>query len=291
MNILSALPSWLRGLAPALPSHRPPPPPAAGSLDRVSLTCEALPEMRPAAVQHLADLTWTWLEKAFPGSTGSPERTRQALLRLLAELSPETYEHSRRVARLARRLARRSGLSPRQGHLVGRSALWAEVGLVGVELEAMGELAREELARHCRALELDFEAVGWMHDIGKLALPRTILDKPGPLTPRERALVELHPLVGECLLERLPGTSELLPAVRSHHERWDGGGYPDRLAGFHIPLAARILALADSFDAMTSRRAYRRCMSIREAAQEIAAQAGRQFDPRLAGEFLASLPR
>lgn len=290
MNILSALPSWIRGPAP-VPGHRPPPFVAAGAFDSASLTCEALPEVRPPEVQHLADLTWTWLEKAFPGSTGDPERTRQALLRLLAELSPETYEHSRRVARLARRLARRSGLSPRQGRLAGRSALWAEVGLVGVELQAMDEQARAELARRCRALELDLEGVGWMHDVGKLALPRAVLDKPGPLTTWERALVELHPLVGECLLERLPGTWELLPAVRSHHERWDGGGYPDGLAGFHIPLAARVLALADSYDAMTSPRPYRQPMSASQAAEEIAAHAGSQFDPRLAGEFLACLPR
>ena len=127
---------------------------------------------------------------------------------------------------------------------------------------------------------------GTLHDVGKIGVPDAILSKPGPLTAAERAIMETHPVLGEEIVRKAPQLSATLPGVRHHHERWDGAGYPDRLAGESIPLDARILALADTFDAMTSDRPYRRGMSVEIALTAIAKGAGSQFDPALADPFI-----
>jgi cyclic di-GMP phosphodiesterase len=119
-----------------------------------------------------------------------------------------------------------------------------------------------------------------LHDVGKIAIPDHVLLKPGRLTAAERALVEKHTVLGEKLVERVPLLrGEGIRVIRSHHERWDGAGYPDRKAGRRIPLAARIFAVADSLDAMTEARPYRRPVSWDEALAVIAGERGRQFDP------------
>jgi len=118
-----------------------------------------------------------------------------------------------------------------------------------------------------------------VHDIGKIGLAREILMKPGPLDARERAAVERHPVDGERLLEPHVDSVEVLAIVRSHHERWDGSGYPDRLVAEQIPLGARIVAVADAFTAMVESRPYRDAKSVDLARSELLEQAGRQFDP------------
>jgi response regulator RpfG family c-di-GMP phosphodiesterase len=130
-------------------------------------------------------------------------------------------------------------------------------------------------------------AYGFMlHDVGKIGIPDRILQKPGPLTDVERRLMETHTVLGEQLLR---GVSFLqgngLEVVRSHHERWDGRGYPDGLAQTEIPAAARVFSVADALDAMTSDRPYRRAMSWAAAARELVAQAGKQFDPSVVDAF------
>lgn len=127
-----------------------------------------------------------------------------------------------------------------------------------------------------------------LHDIGKIAIPDSILNKPGPLTQTEFRLVQQHPLIGvEILQDVALLQGEGLRVVRSHHERWDGNGYPDRLAEQDIPIGARIFALADALDAMTSDRPYRSARSWEEATDEILIQDGRQFDPRVVSAFAA----
>ena len=138
-------------------------------------------------------------------------------------------------------------------------------------------------------LEDESVSYGFMlHDVGKIGIPDRILQKPGPLTPPERRLMETHTVLGEQLLR---GVSFLrgsgLEVVRSHHERWDGRGYPDAVAGTDIPIAARIFAVADALDAMTSDRPYRRALSWPAATEELHAQAGRQFDPDVVQAFRA----
>jgi ribonuclease P protein subunit RPR2 len=125
-----------------------------------------------------------------------------------------------------------------------------------------------------------------LHDVGKIGIPDRILQKPGPLTDEERRLMETHTVVGEQMLGAVAFfQGEGLRVVRSHHERWDGGGYPDNLGGSDIPLGARIFAVADTLDAMTSDRPYREALTWDMAASEISAQAGRQFDPDVVGAF------
>jgi putative nucleotidyltransferase with HDIG domain len=120
---------------------------------------------------------------------------------------------------------------------------------------------------------------GMLHDIGKVGVPDAVLLKPGPLDAGERAAIEAHVTIGHRMLEGLPFLEAALPSVRGHHERWDGTGYPDRLGGADIHPHARMMAVADSFDAMTSARPYRQALSVEEASRRLRADRGRQFDP------------
>jgi ribonuclease P protein subunit RPR2 len=125
-----------------------------------------------------------------------------------------------------------------------------------------------------------------LHDVGKIGIPDLVLQKPGPLTPEERRLMQNHTVLGEQMLGGVAFLQGVgLRVVRSHHERWDGEGYPDGLAGDEIPLAARIFAVADTLDAMTSDRPYRPRGPWETARTEILAQSGRQFDPAVVDAF------
>jgi ribonuclease P protein subunit RPR2 len=127
-----------------------------------------------------------------------------------------------------------------------------------------------------------------LHDVGKIGIPDTILQKEGPLTDSERRVMQRHTVIGVEMLAGVPLLQgEGLRVVRSHHERWDGEGYPDRLAERQIPLGARIFALVDTLDAMTSERPYRRALTWEQATDEILAQTGSQFDPRVVAAFAA----
>ncbi|MCW3004877.1 MAG: hypothetical protein JWQ20_4175 [Conexibacter sp.] len=125
-----------------------------------------------------------------------------------------------------------------------------------------------------------------LHDVGKVAVPDAILWKPGPLTPDERTVMERHPLVGWEILREIDFLGEAKLVVRHHHERWDGNGYPDRLAGDMIPLAARVFAVADVLDALTTLRPYRAPSELVEARAMIEESAGTQFDPEVVAAFL-----
>lgn len=124
-----------------------------------------------------------------------------------------------------------------------------------------------------------------LHDIGKISVPDAVLGKPGPLTPEEWEVVRQHAAVGSRILQTAPLSDTIKRAVRHVHERWDGTGYPDRLAGEQIPLFARILAVADTFEAMTSDRPYRRALSAEDALAELEREQGIQFDPHLVNVF------
>ena len=128
-----------------------------------------------------------------------------------------------------------------------------------------------------------------LHDVGKIGIPDGILQKPGPLSPAERRRMQTHTVLGEAMLSNVAFLKgEGLKIVRSHHERWDGRGYPDGQSGDEIPLGARIFAVADSLDAMTSHRPYRRAMSWHTARTEILHQRKRQFDPSVVDAFIDS---
>lgn len=176
--------------------------------------------------------------------------TLEAFARAIDARDPYTAGHSERVAAYTVTLAR-------------------AVGLPDAELETI-------------------RRAGLLHDIGKVGVRDEILLKPGRLEPEERALMEAHTVIGHRMLDGLPFLVEALPAVRSHHERWDGAGYPDGLEGTAIHPHARLMAVADAYDAMTSARPYRAALSHEEAARRVRAEPGAQFDPAAVDAFNAS---
>ena len=128
---------------------------------------------------------------------------------------------------------------------------------------------------------------GWLHDVGKIAIPDRVLGKPGPLTSAEWRVMVTHASFGADLVARTPGIAESASAVRHHHERWDGEGYPDRLLGPDIPVEARVVSAADTWNAMTHDRVYRRALDFDSACAEVLAIAGSQLDPAVADALLA----
>ncbi len=133
------------------------------------------------------------------------------------------------------------------------------------------------------------QVAGLLHDVGKIGIPDTILRKPGPLTADEYETVKQHVALGNLIVRDLPDLELVRGGVRHHHERWDGSGYLDRLAGEEIPLIARLLAVGDAFSAMTSTRPYRKALSIEEALQRLQDAAGSQLDPTLVAAFVRGI--
>jgi HD-GYP domain-containing protein (c-di-GMP phosphodiesterase class II) len=127
---------------------------------------------------------------------------------------------------------------------------------------------------------------GLLHDIGKIGIPDGILRKPGKLTDAEYATVQQHVSLGDSIIRNIEGVDEVRAGVRHHHERWDGQGYLDRLAGEEIPLIARILAVGDAFSAMTTTRPYRKALSLEEALRRLGDAAGTQLEERLVATFI-----
>jgi diguanylate cyclase (GGDEF)-like protein len=179
------------------------------------------------------------------------QQAGDVLLSALGEQQPSLHSHAADVTELARGVARALGMSV------------------------------DEIEDVARAAEL--------HDVGKLAIPSEILDKPGPLDEAEWAVMRRHTEIGERMLRAAPALAPIAPLVRSSHERFDGAGYPDGLAGEAIPLGARIVAVCDAFDAMVTDRPYRDGMPREAAVEELRRCAGTQFDPRVVRAFLAVL--
>jgi HD-GYP domain-containing protein (c-di-GMP phosphodiesterase class II) len=197
------------------------------------------------------DMVMSASERLLPLEVATPSTNQ--LLTIVANLidakDPYTGGHSRRVALLAVSVADQMALP---GDV--KSLLWAS---------------------------------GYLHDLGKLAVPLRVLAKEGRLTNEEFDFIKAHPGDGADILEGIPTLEHLTGGVRHHHERWDGGGYPDGLLGEAIPLVAQIMAVCDSYDAMTSKRAYRDSLGSDFALEEIARERGRQFGPAAAEGFLA----
>jgi response regulator RpfG family c-di-GMP phosphodiesterase len=155
----------------------------------------------------------------------------------------------------------------------------------------VGELARrvgERLGMTSAEIVL-LECAARLHDIGKLGVPDTILRKPGPLDEAEWAIMRRHPEWGADMVSSVPGLEQLGLLVAAHHERWDGCGYPDGLAGEAIPLASRVISVCDAYEAMVSRRPYRAPLSERRAVAELMDGAGSQFDPQVVAAVEAEL--
>ena len=130
-----------------------------------------------------------------------------------------------------------------------------------------------------------------LHDIGKIAVPDQVLRKPAPLDAEEEKVMQQHPVDGADIVSRIREMRDILPGVRSHHERLDGRGYPDGLQDHEIPLTARIIAVADTFDAMTTSRPYRDALTVEQAAEEIERGVGTQFCPKVVAAFVRLVSR
>lgn len=188
-----------------------------------------------------------------------PEWTLQltdTLLKALEERDPYTFGHCRRVARNAKLLAEAAGLNEYETKVVEYASVF--------------------------------------HDLGKIAIPDSILLKPGRLTAEENEVIRTHPIKSVEILQPLtsiPFFKELIPGVLHHHERTDGKGYPHKLVGDEIPLTARVILIADTFDAMTTTRPYRKGLPSDVAYKELNTFAGRQFDPQLVRIFCQAHPQ
>lgn len=146
-----------------------------------------------------------------------------------------------------------------------------------------------EMARRIGYREPEVERVEYaalLHDIGKIAIDQRILEKPGPLTFEERKIIQEHPIIGERIVRKADFFTDIAPWIRSHHERWDGLGYPDGLKEEEIPLPSRIMAVADAFDAMSSNRPYRKAFPLEQAIETIKRESGKQFCPDMASLFI-----
>jgi HD-GYP domain-containing protein (c-di-GMP phosphodiesterase class II) len=183
-----------------------------------------------------------------PSARRSPDRqSRDVLLSALQERNPELADRHAAVARLAQMVGKRIGL------------------------------LTDEEAELRRAAAL--------HDVGKLGIPEEVVHKPGPLSAEEWEFVRQHTLIGERIIAAAPALAAAAKLVRSTHERFDGGGYPDGLTGEQIPLGARIIAVCDAFTAMTSPRSYAPQLSVAAAIEELRRCAGGQFDPAIVDVF------
>jgi putative nucleotidyltransferase with HDIG domain len=195
------------------------------------------------------------LSAVVPLPPSSTERRRHAIMialeRALAACDDYTAQHSRETSALAGRVAARLGVGDEEVEVIAQVAV--------------------------------------LHDLGKLGIPREVLNKPGPLTADEQAVMREHPVIGERILRAFPEMSRVATAVRHEHERWDGGGYPDGLSGEAIPLPSRIVLACDAWHAMTSDRPYRRAMSSADATRELRDGAGSQFDPDVTEALLEEL--
>ena len=159
-------------------------------------------------------------------------------------------------------------------------------------LKGHSETVASNCVRFCTKLGLPKKEVeksylaGLLHDIGMVFLPQEIIERPGKITDDEFILVKQHPVIAEKILSNLSLFSNILPIIRYHHERYDGGGYPDHIKGEEIPLVARVLHLVDSWESMVSDRSYREALSREQALQELEKNAGKQFDPTLVKAFV-----
>ena len=240
-------------------------------------------------LEEIGDLTVSAGVATFPAHASTPDE----LIRLAdsslycAKENGKDRVHVSRPDVLDLPLLRRLGASRDRAARYRAAAGLAQAvdardAYTGSHSKRVGDLAARIAARMGVAdeqIEL-LRLAGSLHDLGKLAIPEDILRKAGPLTEDERVVLERHPQIGFRMLEGL-GVTPVAEWVLHHHERWDGSGYPDRKAGDGIPLGARILFVADAFDAMTSERVYRRRLAADEALAELERCAGTQFDPEI----------
>jgi putative nucleotidyltransferase with HDIG domain len=207
-----------------------------------------------------------------------------ALVPLLGLLAMFAHERHRRLESMLELSSAYRGTA-----LVLGDVIEADDGYTGEHCKSVVGLALE-LADHLRLgaeRQRNLEFAALLHDVGKIAIPKEIINKPGKLDPHEWTIIKTHTLEGQKMLDRVGGfMREVGLIVRSHHERWDGGGYPDGLIGEQIPLEARLISCCDTWNAMRTDRPYRSALGLDVALAELLSNAGKQFDPRVVDTFV-----
>ena len=227
----------------------------AGAMDFIKKPI--IPEVLLTRVRHTIDLT----------------HLQRDLASQVEEQTAAILEHRARIDRLGLQLV----------HTLA-GAIDAKDSYTNGHSERVASYAREIARRSGKSAQEQetIYLIGLLHDVGKIGIPDTILSKPGKLTDEEYQIIQTHPVQGDKILRNIPEFPELAIGARWHHERYDGSGYPDGIAGEQIPEEARIIAVADAYDAMTSNRSYRSPLSQERVRAEIVGGCGTQFDPAFA---------
>ncbi len=221
-----------------------------------------VPEVLLLRVRHSAELT----------------RLQADLAREVEEKAQEITAQSRRLERLSLQIVKAlsGAIDAKDIYTHGHSSRVAEYSKM---IAARAGLPREQ--------QEAIYMIGLLHDVGKIGIPDTIINKPSKLSSEEYDIIKTHPVLGEKILRNITEIPNLLTGAKYHHERYDGGGYPEGLSGESIPLEARIIAVADAYDAMSSRRSYRDILPQEQVREEIVKGRGTQFDPVFADIMLA----
>ncbi|MBS2039993.1 HD-GYP domain-containing protein [bacterium] len=200
-----------------------------------------------------------------------------------------TAAHSARVLDLAMDLADEIGLDEQTRRDVEGGIAYKDLGEMALLLDQESDEKMDQVAHWMSGQDL--QQAGILHDIGKTRIPPEILYKPGKLSEEEYELMKLHPVLGEQMIQPIESLRHLCPVIRGHHERWDGKGYPDGLRGEQIPLGARIIAVADVFDALHAERPYKAALPVERVRSILMEGRGTHFDPALADAFGRVLER
>jgi len=273
---------------PVIRTHRPPanpaqraagPPDPAGTRDLSRMTDSIIPFAMESVLNR------THRDEAV--------RRRDAakfLLLVLKAHGAYVYDHCTRLVDLALALSAELGLEDTETRrAIEDGLIFKDAGEVGYFLTKESPRQKEALTAYLAGVEMAQDSL--LHDVGKIHVPEEILYKPGPLTKEELGIMQMHPVWGADILSKIPPLHHAIPVTRHHHERWDGEGYPDRLAGAGIPRAARVVSVVDTFDALISDRPYRKALPLEEVVAIIERNRGTQFDPAVAEAFLRIVPQ
>jgi HD-GYP domain-containing protein (c-di-GMP phosphodiesterase class II) len=222
--------------------------------------------------------------------SGLDEDSAMNALGIVLKLGGEfTYAHSARVLDLSMSLADELGINDfRTRKQIRHGALLKDIGQVGAQLSQVSSDDLDQIGDYVgsQLSSRSMRMAGLLHDIGKVKIPSEILHKVGKLSEDEFQIMKQHPIFGEEIVRPIASLRHLCPTIRGHHERWDGKGYPDGLKGTQIPLAARVIAVADVFDALISPRPYKPGMPLEKVRAIMLEGRGTHFDPMLLDAFM-----
>ncbi|MBM3464700.1 MAG: HD domain-containing protein [Armatimonadetes bacterium] len=263
--------------------------PGADGVDRAEMFDEVAMDVHPADAL-VASTMESLLNRVHRNEKMRQVDAAFTLLLALKASGSFVYDHCVRLIELSMELTRELGLEGTEEEAETELGLiYRDCGEASYFLSKQHPEEQEALVAYLGGTDIAQKAM--LHDVGKMEIPRHVLYKPGALNDDEIAIMRRHPLWGAAILQEIPSLAHAVPVTLHHHERWDGDGYPHRLAAENIPLSARIVCVVDAFDAMINDRPYRKALPVEEAVSEIRALAGTQFDPWIAAAFLQTIRR